>query len=361
MRILTGIDLPYGSPGGSVELLRDLYLEPGPLVPADTFMLAPADGTAVRTDSRLSLLSVDGKALSGAAFRAYVDTLSTAIATTFGDTGYDVLHLQHLTFGATPALARAFPRAATIALVHGTDLLFAAEHQTQARVLRETAASADAVVVPTTAMADRLRRIAPVTTERIVHIPWGVPDHLLEQPPARSGGRPDALRVLYAGRLTAEKATAGLLSAVAGLDGIELGVAAPPHEYAKLSERTDLSHIHYLGWLSRERLWHEFGRHDLLIAPSLKLEAFGLVTIEAQACGLPVAYQPVPGLAEVLGESALPVDFADLTGLAARLEELHRTRTLLDDLTAAGRVNSRRFPLSRTARELTELSSEVAR
>ncbi len=67
--------------------------------------------------------------------------------------------------------------------------------------------------------------------------------------------------------------------------------------------------MQYLGW--RPRLWEAFADHDLLVVPSTILEAFGLVAIEAQACGLPVAYQPVPGLREVLAASALPLDPTD--------------------------------------------------
>lgn len=362
MKILTGIDLPPDSPGGSVELLRDLYGVPDGLIPADVFMLAREGSKATAAYGSPALLPVTGKAVSGAAFWSYVDRLGTAIRNRFATADHDVLHLQHLTFGATAALQRVFPDRPMIALVHGTDLLFAEEHPTQADVLRKTVASARAIVVPTAAMADRLRQLAPVPSDRIVHIPWGVPDQLLSRIHSTADREPGALRVLYAGRLTAEKATSHLIATVAALHGVELSVAAPPVEFAALlAARSDLSRAHYLGWLSREELWHEFSRHDLLIVPSLKLEAFGLVTIEAQACGLPVAYQPVPGLTEVLGDSALPLDFGDEEDLAIHLKELAGAPERLDDLASAGLVNSRRFPLSRTAGELIELSHDVRR
>ncbi|MGV2915528.1 glycosyltransferase family 4 protein [Streptomyces alfalfae] len=359
MKILTGIDLPPDSPGGSMELLRDLYGVPDGLVPADVFMLAREGTEPTDVCGSPALLPVTGKAMSGATFWSYVDRLGTAIRDRFATADHDVLHLQHLTFGASAALQRVFPDRPMIALVHGTDLLFAAEHPTQADVLRKTVASAHAIVVPTGAMADRLRQLAPVPSDRIVHIPWGVPDQLLTRTQSPADRRPGVLRVFYAGRLTAEKATSNLISMVAGLQGVELSVAAPRAEFAALAARSDLSRARYLGWLSREELWREFSRHDLLIVPSLKLEAFGLVTIEAQACGLPVAYQPVPGLTEVLGDSALPLDFGDEEDLTVQLKELADAPERLDDLASAGLVNSRRFPLSRTARELIDLSHNV--
>lgn len=360
MNILTGIDLPPSSPGGSVELLRDLYLGSSSLIPADVFMLAPVGGPSAGVDGRPTLLDVGEKAVSGPSFWAYVDKLSASIQERFKSTDYDVLHLQHLTFGATPALQRVFPNKPKIALVHGTDLLFAADNETQAEVLRKTIEAVDTVVVPSGAMADRLVQMTPVPQGRIVQVPWGIPDSLLARKPTRHQRPIGVLRVLYAGRLTGEKATSRLLASIAEIEWIELSVAAPEEEFAILSDRVDLSAIRYLGWLARESLWEEFAEHDLLVVPSTKLEAFGLVAVEAQACGLPVAYQPVPGLKEVLGDSAISIDFGEPRGFFLCLRALYESEELLEETRQAGLVNSARFPLSKTARLLNELSREVA-
>ncbi|MEZ0075602.1 glycosyltransferase family 4 protein [Planotetraspora sp. GP83] len=367
MTTITGVDLPPGSPGGSVELLRDLYLAPDRLIPADVFMLAPPDAASgSASDSgapgsdRPALLAVPGKQVDGAGFWAYVDALAAAIRERFPAAGYGVVHLQHLAFGATPALLRAFPRHPHLALVHGTDLLFAADHPTQAEVLKEAVAAARAIVVPTTAMATLLGRLAPADSSRIAHIPWGIPDHLLSEPPERHRHAGGDLRLLYAGRLTAEKAGSGLFEALAGLDGVTLSVAAPPAEYRRLDEESGLAGVRYLGWLSRPDLWRAFAEHDLLIVPSTRLEAFGLVAVEAQACGLPVLYQPVPGLLEVLGDSAIPVDLAaGPHAIAEAVSWLRKDPAALDDVRAAGYRNAARFPLSRTAKELQALSEQI--
>jgi glycosyltransferase involved in cell wall biosynthesis len=363
MRALTGLDLPAGSPGGSVELLADLYLGTAPLVDADAFMLAPATPMPATSPERAGaapiLLDVPGKQLDGEGFWNYVADLAEVVGHRFTAADYDVLHLQHLAFGATPALLRAFPGHPCVALVHGTDVLFAADHPTQAEVLRQTAETADMVVVPTTAMSARLRRFTDIPAKRIAHIPWGIPDHLLTAPADRQLGRQGAFRVLYAGRLTAEKAPAELFQALAELDGVELTVAAPESEYAALTARAELSRVHHLGWLSRPRLWSEFYRHDLLVVPSTRLEAFGLVAVEAQARGLPVLYRPVDGLTEVLGGSAQAVSANGGGSVPAAVQRLRRDPHALADLRARGLVNAARFPLSQTARLLTELSASL--
>ncbi|MGW1913848.1 glycosyltransferase family 4 protein [Streptomyces sp. NPDC002076] len=359
---VTFLDLPAGSPGGSVELFLDLYTGDQPLIPARAFMLT-SPGTRPRLPAGLSLLPVAGKCLEGIAFARYVQALRKALAAAVDPAQVGVLHLQHLTFGATPALIRALPLPPRIALVHGTDLLFAESHRDQLQVLRETARTADAIVVPTGAMADRLIKLAPqVERRKITHIPWGVPDHLLTAPPRRpSRTAPSHLRLLYAGRLTVEKGGEALIKSLAPVQGVELSIAAPCSQFlalAPLLQRAGVR-VRYLGWLRRPQLWKAFAEHDVLVVPSTTLEAMGLVALEAQACGLPVLYQPVPGLSEALAASGMATDFTRSAALARDLDRLRTSPSILAALQQAGYANAARYPLSATARALTDLGRQL--
>ncbi|MEH0649267.1 glycosyltransferase family 4 protein [Streptomyces scabiei] len=358
----TLLDLPVGSPGGSVELFLDLYTGEQPLIPARAFMLAPT-GPRPPLRAGLDLLHVPGKCLEGPAFSRYVAALCSALTAAIDPTRIDVLHLQHLTFGATPALIRALPAHPRIALVHGTDLLYAEAHRDQLQVLHETTKAADAIVVPTNAMADQLRKLVPLVNRRkITHIPWGIPDHLITDPPARPPRSPTShLRLLYAGRLTAEKGVEALVKSLASVPGIELSVAAPQahfHTLTPLLQRAGVR-ARYLGWLRRPQLWKTFTEHDLLVMPSTTLEAMGLVALEAQACGLPVLYQPVPGLSEALAASGVATDFTNPAALARDLDRLRTTPGLLPALRQAGHGNAARYPLSATAQALADLSRQL--
>ncbi|MFD6791542.1 glycosyltransferase family 4 protein [Streptomyces anthocyanicus] len=358
----TFLDLPAGSPGGSVELFLDLYTGEKPLIPARAFMLAPT-GPRPRTPAGLDLLSVVGKCLEGPAFGHYVAALRRALTVAINPSQIDVLHLHHLAFGATPALMRALPTHPRIALVHGTDLIFAEAHRDQLQILRATARAADAIVVPTGAMADRLLKLAPQTDRRkIVHIPWGIPDRLLSHPPFRTTHPPRShLRLLYAGRLTSEKGVEALIRSVAPLQGVELSIAAPSAQFRALAPRLQRAGVRarYLGWLRRPQLWRTFAEHDVLVMPSTTLEAMGLVALEAQACGLPVLYQPVPGLSEALARSGMATDFTRPSALARDLERLRTESGLLPTLRQAGYANAARYPLSKTARELAGLGRHL--
>ncbi|MEU6441482.1 glycosyltransferase family 4 protein [Streptomyces sp. NPDC047046] len=358
----TVLDLPAGSPGGSVELFVDLYTGDQPLIPAQAFMLAPS-GPRLRTPPGLNLLRVPGKCLEGPAFHRYVGHLRQALISAVDPAHIDVLHLHHLAFGATPALIRALPEHPRIALVHGTDLLFAETHRDQLQVLRATARAVDAIVVPTSAMADLLLKLAPQTDRRkITHIPWGIPDRLLAHPPLRTTRLSNGhVRLLYAGRLTAEKGVEALIRSVAPLRGVELSIAAPRAQFRVLAPRLQRAGVsaRYLGWLRRPQLWKAFSEHDALVMPSTTLEAMGLVALEAQACGLPVLYQPVPGLSESLARSGLATDFTRPSAFARDLDRLRTEPGFLPALRQAGYANAARFPLSKTARELVGLGRQL--
>ncbi|WP_404795622.1 glycosyltransferase family 4 protein [Streptomyces tendae] len=360
--VATFLDLPVGSPGGSVELFLDLYTGDRPLIPARAFMLGRPSPTH-RFPTGVGLLPVAGKCLEGPAFGRYVAALRRALAAAIDTDQIGVLHLQHLAFGATPALIRALPLHPRIVLVHGTDLIFAEAHRDQLQILRETARAADVIVVPTGAMADHLLKLAPqIDRRKITHVPWGIPDHLLSTPPARprraSGNH---LRLLYAGRLTAEKGVGSLIKSLAPVPGVELSVAAPKaqfHALAPLLQRAGVR-VRYLGWLRRPQLWRAFAEHDVLVMPSITLEAMGLVALEAQACGLPVLYQPVPGLSEALAASGMATDFTHSAALARDLDRLRTSPGLLSALRQAGCANAARYPLSATARSLNDLGRQL--
>lgn len=58
--------------------------------------------------------------------------------------------------------------------------------------------------------------------------------------------------------------------------------------------------VHFLGVLSEEALVKYYQLSDIFILPTQFLEGFGIVTIEAMACGLPVLGTPVGGTIEIL-------------------------------------------------------------
>lgn len=105
---------------------------------------------------------------------------------------------------------------------------------------------------------------------------------------------------LFVGRLSYEKNIEAFLQL--DIPGSKVVCGAGPLE-ASLKER--YPRVRWLGNLPREELARVYAAADLFVLPS-KSETFGLVMLEAMACGTPVAAYPVDGPMEVLGQSSGP-------------------------------------------------------
>jgi len=94
-----------------------------------------------------------------------------------------------------------------------------------------------------------------------------------------------------------------------------------------------------LGWLPRESIREQYREADVVVAPSLWEEPFGLVAVEAMATGRPVCASRVGGLQEIVahGETGLLFDRGDSAALAASLNTLLDDATLRHRLGEAGR------------------------
>ena len=111
---------------------------------------------------------------------------------------------------------------------------------------------------------------------------------------------------LYVGRVAVEKNVEAFL----GLDlpGSKWVVGTGP---AIDSIRARFPEANYLGLLDREELAKVYAAADVFVFPS-KTDTFGLVLLEAMACGLPVAAYPVTGPRDVIGNSTAGVLHEDL-------------------------------------------------
>ena len=109
--------------------------------------------------------------------------------------------------------------------------------------------------------------------------------------------RSDPPIFLYVGRVAVEKNIEAFLEL--DLPGSKWVAGMGP---ALKDIRARYPNVNYLGVLDQHELAQVYASADVFVFPS-KTDTFGLVLLEAMACGLPVAAYPVTGPLDVIGHS----------------------------------------------------------
>ena len=112
-----------------------------------------------------------------------------------------------------------------------------------------------------------------------------------------------------------------------------------------LLERLRREHpqVHWRGVVPRPDLVGVYSAADVFVFPS-RSETFGLVMLEAMACGTPVAAYPVPGPLDVVGSSPGGVLDLDLRAAALRALALPRDQARARALRACLGAQLREMP-----------------
>jgi phosphatidylinositol alpha-mannosyltransferase len=110
-----------------------------------------------------------------------------------------------------------------------------------------------------------------------------------------------------------------------GEAGPTLWVAGDGPETETLRRRYPESpHVQWLGVLTEQEKLRRLAGADLLCAPSLGGESFGMVLLEAMAAGTPVVASDLPGYRDAAGGNARLVPPGDAVALAAALGDALR-------------------------------------
>lgn len=261
--------------------------------------------------------------------------------------GFDVIHLHHpFIFGAEMVWALSRLRGIPYVLTHHNDLigeglrrhLFDAYSALSARRVFG-GASKFAVVSRDHAAHCRLSRLFQERWDDVVEIPNGVDTQLfrpdLDGTPVRlRHGIPQEARVtLFVGALDHAhhyRRVDLLLEAMASLAGEDIyllvvGDGNRRCQYEALAARLSLTdRVRFLGSIDHSALPRVYGAADVVVLPSQLQESFGLVLIEAMACGRPVVASNLPGARSVVedGQDGLLVRPGDAADLAQKLQWL---------------------------------------
>ncbi len=198
------------------------------------------------------------------------------------------------------------------------------------RALRSFHNAGNGVMVATPSIRTELERRGFQTV-----LAWGRGVDLSGFNPATTFDPYEGLRrpiFLSVGRLAPEKNLEAFLALP--LPGTKVVIGDGP---AAADLRARFPEAIYLGSQSHTDLPALYAAADVFVFPS-RTDTFGLVLIEALACGLPVAAFPAPGPLDIIGESGAGVLSGDLASAAMAALTLDR---------AACRRHAERFTWSR--------------
>ncbi|MBY6240711.1 glycosyltransferase family 1 protein [Methylosinus sp. Sm6] len=162
-------------------------------------------------------------------------------------------------------------------------------------------------------------------------------DHGLFQPGAAIDlGLPRPI-FLYAGRLAVEKNVEAFLSL--DLPGTKLVVGDGP---ARSALEARFPQARFVGVKTSAELATLYASSDVFVFPS-RTDTFGMVLLEAMACGLPVAAFPVAGPLDVVGGSGAGVLSEDLQAACLAATEVPRAVPRDHALTFTWEASARQF------------------
>jgi D-inositol-3-phosphate glycosyltransferase len=300
---------------------------------------------------------------------------------------YDLLYSHYWLSGEVACLLR--PRmtagwahiAHTLGLVKNRTLASGArpEPALRIRVEGEIAQQADLLIASTTDEADDLVRSYKADPEHIYVVPPGI-DLATFQPLDRAEARRKigygaGRLLLFVGRLERLKGVDVAIKALALLrdrehDDLRLIVLGEDVRDGEESEKERLKavatslgvrdRVDFLGSVAHHELPYFYAAADAVVMPSYS-ESFGLVALEAQACGRPVVASGVSGLRSVVRDevSGYLIEDHDPALYAERIGRLLADPELAQQMGLRGRLLAQRFSWTRTADRLEELFEHV--
>jgi D-inositol-3-phosphate glycosyltransferase len=250
------------------------------------------------------------------------------------------------------------------------------------RLLQE----ADCIIAATVAEKAQIQWLYQADVEKIGIIPPGVDlSHFYPIPEDEAkeviGIPPCDQVVLYVGRIEPLKGIDTLIEAIAfmrgngGFEDLSFCLAiiggdpdlTPEEQSTEMKRLKQLCHLHglddmvtFLGKRDQDLLPYYYSAAEAVVVPS-HYESFGMVALEAMACGTPVVASQVGGLAYLVqdGVTGYTVPSSDVEALAGRLGDLIRDKTLRERLGVQAAQLAQDFSWEIIARKIRDQYQEL--
>ena len=303
---------------------------------------------------------------------------------------YDAVHAHYWLSGWVANLVRRYWDTPFVQMFHTTAHMknavsAAANRETDLRgaTERQLLTLADSLIAANPdERADLVWRVG-AANEKVCTIPPGVDldvfrPHDRLHCRARLGIAPNARVVLFCGRVDPIKGIETLVEAASLLDGVEgpaptvLFVGGdldprgnPTGPLADVAAQTEMLGIRdrfvFVGSQPQDELPLFYSAADVVAVPS-RYESFGLVAVEAMACGVPVVASRVGGLKFTVeeGVAGLLVPWGDAPALADALGQMLNDEDLRAELAAGSRPSVERFSWPAVASSVSHVYQRLA-
>lgn len=257
------------------------------------------------------------------------------------------------------------------------DLADDSDHRSQAEA--ETIGCSDAILASCEDEVEQLVRLYAADRDRVEIVPPGV-EHAYFSPGQRRQARravalpEDGRMLLFVGRIqplkgleVAVRALARLTDRVSDAFLVIVGGPSGPSGGAEVARMHELvgaldmaDRVRFVPPQPHELLSTYYRAADVCVVPS-RSESFGLVALEAAACGIPVVASAVGGLPSLVthGRTGFLVDSRDVSAFSDAIETVLVDPVLAARLGREGAIRARGYTWSIAAARLRRLYGEL--
>ena len=208
--------------------------------------------------------------------------------------------------------------------------------------------------------------ISEMTQSKIHVIPNGIDFEGIQNiHPLKSTEHPC---ILFIGELVKVKGVTSLIKAIPIIKKaiptirVFIGGAGPQEEELKklVKELNVEENVEFLGFVSGDEKYSYYKSADLCVFPS-RYETFGIVCLEAMACGKPVVASNVGGIPFLVEEGKIGLLFesGNVNELAERVITLLKDKELREKMGEAGRERAKEFAWDKIAEQTVEVYKEI--
>lgn len=244
---------------------------------------------------------------------------------------------------------------------------------------------ADRIVVATLAELTQLRFLYKADASKMVVIPPGVDvSHFYSIPSDEAkmyiGLKPEDRMILFVGRIEPLKGVDTLIEAMACLQPkesrpVHLAIiggdpsASPEEMNAEMARLQNLCEVLgldqsvvFLGMRDQDKLPYYYSAAEVVVMPS-HYESFGMVALEAMACGTPVIASEVGGLAYLVrdGETGFTIPAEEPETLCEKLSWLLNDAELHQKMSAQAAAYAQDYAWEKIAKQIVEMYGELGK